>query len=165
MIRQCEPKDFQEIYDIINDAATAYKGVIPNDRWHSPYMQKEELRIQIEEGVQFWCYKEEENILGIMGIQYKGEVTLIRHAYVRSKNRNKGIGAALLAYLVSISSTPILIGTWADAHWAIKFYQKHGFRLLDRQDIEFLLRKYWRIPLRQIDTSVVLASPDWKNNN
>jgi GNAT superfamily N-acetyltransferase len=119
----------------------------------------------MEEGVQFWCYKENEEILGVMGIQYKGDVTLIRHAYVRSTHRNKGIGGKLLTRLAAISTVPVLIGTWADAKWAITFYEKHGYRLLSNWESASLLRKYWNIPFRQIETSVVLASPDWKSEN
>lgn len=165
MIFKCEQTDFEEIYEIINDAASAYKEVIPADRWHEPYMPKEELQTQIDQGVQFWCYKEDGEMMGVMGIQYKHEVTLIRHAYVRSIYRNKGIGSKLLAHLVSVSTTPILIGTWADAKWAIEFYQKHGFRLLSKSETETLLGRYWTIPNRQIETSVVLASPNWKGVN
>jgi N-acetylglutamate synthase-like GNAT family acetyltransferase len=161
-IKKCEQSDFKEIYGIINDAAWAYKGVIPADRWHEPYMPEEELKIQMNEGVEFWCYKEDKQIMGVMGIQYKGDVTLIRHAYVRSTDRQKGIGSKLLAHLASFAGTPVLIGTWADATWAIKFYEKHGFRLLAKSEKEMLLRKYWKIPARQEETSVVLASPDWK---
>jgi N-acetylglutamate synthase-like GNAT family acetyltransferase len=161
MIATCEPKDIREICEIINDAASAYKGVIPVDRWHEPYMPEEELRKQIDDGVQFWCYKENEQIMGVMGIQYKGDVTLIRHAYVRTANRNKGIGSKLLQQLASISQTPVLVGTWADAKWAIEFYEKHGFRLLSKPETNTLLRKYWKIPARQLETSVVLASPNW----
>lgn len=163
MIRKCEPADFTDIYLIINDAASAYKGIIPADRWHEPYMSEKELQTQMDDGVEFWCYEEEGKVLGVMGIQFKGDVTLIRHAYVRSSERNKGIGGKLLAHLESIASTPVLIGTWADANWAIDFYRKHGFLLLSRSEIETLLRKYWSIPERQIETSVVLASPDWTN--
>jgi N-acetylglutamate synthase-like GNAT family acetyltransferase len=162
MIVRCEQKDLKEICEIINDAASAYKGVIPPDRWHDPYMPEDELKTQIDQGVQFWCYKEDTEMMGIMGIQYKGDVTLIRHAYVRTVNRNKGIGSRLLKHLTSMSTAPILIGTWADAKWAIEFYQKHGFRLLSKSETESLLRKYWKIPLRQLETSVVLASPTWK---
>ena len=162
MITRCEEKDLKEIFEIINDAASAYKGIIPADRWHEPYMPEEELKEQIQQGVQFWCHQEDGKIMGVMGIQYKGDVTLIRHAYVRSIYRNKGIGTKLLSYLASITSTPVLIGTWADAAWAIRFYQKHGFRLLPEIEKEFLLRKYWSIPERQIETSVVLASAGWK---
>ena len=163
MISKCEQKDFNEIYEIINDAASAYRGIIPADRWHEPYMTEEELKSQIDEGVQFWGYIEDEKIIGVMGIQFKGEVTLIRHAYVKSTKRNKGIGSKLLEYLTAKSTTPILIGTWADAKWAIEFYQKHGFRLLPKEEKNNLLRKYWTIPARQIETSVVLASSDWKS--
>jgi N-acetylglutamate synthase-like GNAT family acetyltransferase len=162
MILKCEQSDFKEICCIINDAAIAYKGIIPADRWHDPYMPEEELEKQIDEGVQFWCWKEDSKTMGVMGIQDKGEVTLIRHAYVQSIYRNKGIGSKLLAHLISIASTPILIGTWTAATWAIEFYKKHGFRLLSRSETETLLRKYWSIPDRQIETSIVLASPDWK---
>lgn len=163
MLHKCEQEDFSEIYEIINDAATAYREIIPADRWHEPYMTEEELKKQIAEGVQFWSYTEEEQIAGVMGIQFKEDVTLIRHAYVRTTKRNKGIGSKLLEHLYAIAATPVLIGTWADAKWAIDFYKKHGFRLLPEEEKNNLLRKYWTIPIRQIETSVVLASPDWEN--
>ena len=165
MIAKCAQSDFRIIGEIINDAASAYKGVIPADCWHEPYMSEEELNTQIEQGVQFWCYQQAGEIIGVMGIQRKGDVTLIRHAYVRSIHRNKGIGAKLLAHLTSIATTPVLIGTWADATWAIEFYQKHGFRLVSQAEKETLLGKYWTIPARQVETSVVLASLDWKSEN
>ncbi len=165
MIAKCNQKDFTDIYDIINDAAIAYKGIIPEDRWHEPYMTEDELKKQIADGVDFWGYTEDNKIIGVMGIQFKSEVTLIRHAYVRTSDRNKGIGSKLLVHLNSISSTPVLIGTWADAKWAIDFYQKHGFRLLPKDEVNVLLRKYWTIPVRQIETSVVLASSNWESKN
>ncbi len=165
MICKCEQKDFNKIYEIINDAATAYRGVIPEDRWHEPYMTEEELQRQIDEGVQFWGYTEDLEIIGVMGIQFKEVVTLIRHAYVRTIKRNKGIGRKLLEHLCALTTTPVLIGTWADAKWAIEFYQKHGFRLLPKEEKDNLLRKYWMIPVRQIDSSVVLASSDWKSKD
>jgi N-acetylglutamate synthase-like GNAT family acetyltransferase len=161
MIIKSKTKDFNQIHDIINDAAEAYRGIIPVDRWHEPYMTQEELKKQINEGVEFWCYIDEHNIIGVMGIQFKGDVTLIRHAYVRTIARNRGIGSKLLEHLCAISTTPILIGTWADATWAIGFYQKKGFRLVLDEEKNSLLRKYWSIPIRQIETSVVLASADW----
>jgi len=161
MILKCRKKELKEICEVINDAASAYKGVIPADRWHDPYMPEEELKSQIEDGVQFWCYKDKGRIQGVMGIQDKGNVTLIRHAYVRTKKRSKGIGSKLLAHLASIATTPVLVGTWSDATWAIEFYQKHGFRLLPKSETETLLSRYWNIPLRQIETSVVLADPTW----
>lgn len=163
MIFKCDHNDLTEIWEIINDGAKAYKGVIPADRWHEPYMTEEALKSQIDEGVQFWGYKEEQEIMGVMGIQYKGAVTLIRHAYVRTTMRNKGIGSKLLEHLYAISTTPVLIGTWATATWAIGFYQKHGFRLLPEEEKNNLLRKYWTIPARQVETSVVLASTAWQN--
>ena len=161
MITKCRQEDFDNIYGIINDAATAYRGIIPADRWHEPYMSKEELQKQMDEGVQFWCYTEDEEIIGVMGIQFKEDVTLIRHAYTRTAKRNKGIGSKLLKHLHTIATTPVLIGTWADATWAILFYQKHDFRLLPDDEKNNLLRKYWTIPPRQVETSVVLASADW----
>jgi N-acetylglutamate synthase-like GNAT family acetyltransferase len=161
MIVPCKPGDFKIIHEIINDGASAYKGIIPEDRWHEPYMSEEELQAQIADGVQFWCYLEDEKMIGVMGIQDKVDVTLIRHAYVRTTARNKGIGGKLLQHLSTLVAKPILIGTWADATWAISFYKKHGFRLVMFNEKEQLLRKYWNIPIRQIDTSVVLASANW----
>jgi N-acetylglutamate synthase-like GNAT family acetyltransferase len=158
MIIQATTGDFNSILDIINDAASAYKGIIPEDRWHEPYMSKEELQTQIEEGVRFWCYHDHDNIIGVMGIQEKSDVTLIRHAYVRTTARNKGVGGELLRHLSTLTRKPILIGTWANATWAINFYKKHGFGLVSHDEKEQLLRKYWTIPLRQVETSVVLAS-------
>jgi N-acetylglutamate synthase-like GNAT family acetyltransferase len=165
MIQKSQPGDFDQIYEIINDAAIAYKGIIPADRWHEPYMTAEELEKQIEDGVQFWNFVEDGKIAGVMGIQNKGEVTLIRHAYVRTGERNKGIGGKLLKHLCDVSTTPILIGTWADAIWAIEFYQKHGFQLLPTQEKNELLHTYWTIPERQVDTSVVLAGTDWASKS
>jgi len=158
MIVQGTKDDFTQIYEIINDAASAYKGIIPEDRWHEPYMSKTELQDQIDDGVMFWCYVENDTIIGVMGLQDKGDVTLIRHAYVRTTARNKGIGGKLLRHLNALTTKHILIGTWADATWAINFYKKHGFQLVSFQEKEELLRKYWSIPLRQIETSVVLSS-------
>src|SRR5438477_9827994 len=134
MIRKGTYEDFEEIFTIINDAAIAYKGVIPADRWHEPYMTKEELQAQIEEGVRFSCYVDNNEIIGVMGIQDKAEVELIRHAYVRTKQRTKGIGTLLLQELIRDSTKPILIGTWKAADLAISFYEKHGFRLVDEEE-------------------------------
>jgi len=161
MITLSKEADFTQIHEIINDAASAYKGIIPEDRWHDPYMSEEDLQTQINDGVKFWCYTENENIIGVMGIQEKDEVTLIRHAYVRTIFRNKGIGGQLLQHLATLTSKSILIGTWADASWAIDFYKRHGFHLVSFEEKEQLLRKYWKIPVRQIETSVVLASSNW----
>ena len=128
-------------------------------------MTIDELQKQIEEGVQFWKYSEGKKVLGVMGIQFKGSVTLIRHAYVRTLERSKGIGGELLGHLRTIATTPILIGTWKDATWAIRFYQKHGFRLLPEEEKNNLLKNYWVIPIRQIETSVVLASENWTGSS
>jgi GNAT superfamily N-acetyltransferase len=162
MIRSCAPEEFDQILSVINDASVAYRGVIPNDRWNDPYMSAGELRTQIEEGVIFWCYEEEGEILGVMGIQDKKDYTLIRHAYVRTNARKKGIGTKLLNHLLGLALTPVLVGTWADAYWAVSFYEKNGFRLVTPEKKDYLLAKYWSIPARQIATSVVLASI---NNN
>ena len=157
MIRKAEDRDFEDIFAIINDGAQAYKGIIPADRWHEPYMPREELREQIEAGVEFWVYEESGETIGVIGIQHVQDVTLIRHAYVRTASRGGGIGGQLLQHLRTIAKGPILIGTWADAAWAIGFYRKHGFRVVSYEEKERLLRRYWKIPERQIETSVVLA--------
>jgi GNAT superfamily N-acetyltransferase len=158
MIVPSTKQDFIRIYEIINDAASAYKGIIPEDRWHEPYMSETELQDQIDDGVAFWYYVENDIVIGVMGYQEKGDVTLIRHAYVRTAARNKGTGGKLLRHLSKLTTNPILIGTWADATWAIEFYKKHGFRLVSFEEKEELLRKYWSIPLRQIETSVFLSN-------
>jgi GNAT superfamily N-acetyltransferase len=161
MIRECTESDSQLIFEIINDAAQAYKGVIPDDRWHDPYMSFEELRKEIESGVVFWGLEQDEQLLGVMGIQDKGEVTLIRHAYVRTQAQKLGIGTKLLQYLESLTKKPILIGTWAAASWAISFYEKNAYALVSEEEKRCLLRKYWSIPQRQVETSVVLANQKW----
>ena len=165
MIRKGTPEDFSEIFTIINDAAIAYKGVIPADRWHEPYMPREELQAQIEDGVRFSCYVDNKEIIGVMGIQDKPDVALIRHAYVRTKQRKKGVGSLLLQELIKDEQKPILIGTWKAADWAIRFYEKHGFRLVDEEEKNRLLKKYWAIPDRQVETSVVLADGKYKGSN
>lgn len=161
MIRRCTQSDFYAIWEIVNDAAQAYKGVIPDDCWHEPYMTKKELRHEIAEGVNFWGWEQDKNLIGVMGMQDRGEVTLIRHAYVRTAYRRKGIGSMLLRFLEQQTDKPILIGTWADAKWAVSFYQKHGYRLIEGKEKNSLLRRFWSIPERQVETSVVLASEKW----
>ena len=161
MIRRCAENDFETIYSIINDAATAYKGVIPEDCGHEPYMPKEELSHEIDAGVVFWGDEEGGELIGIMGIQDVQDVTLFRHAYVRTAMRNHGIGGKLLSVLCEQTDRPILIGTWAAAVWAIRFYEKHGFRLVSIEEKNRLLRKYWSIPDRQTEMSVVLADKKW----
>ncbi len=160
MIRLCTSTDFEDIFVIINDAAQAYKGVIPEDRWQEPYMSREHLQEEIDSGVQFWGYAEAGRLLGIMGIQDMQDVTLIRHAYVRTKDRKRGIGGQLLAHLRKLTQRPVLIGTWKDASWAVKFYEKHGFKLVPKNVKDELLKKYWSIPERQAELSVVLAEED-----
>jgi N-acetylglutamate synthase-like GNAT family acetyltransferase len=157
MIRRCGASDLDAIFDIINEAADAYRGVIADDCWHEPYMPAEALRHEIEDGVVFFGFQQEGRLVGVMGIQDKGEVTLIRHAYVRCSCQQQGIGARLLRHLESLTGKPILIGTWADAAWAISFYQKNGYDLVSQEEKNRLLKKYWSIPPRQIETSVVLA--------
>lgn len=161
MIRQCHDHEFEVIHSIINDAARVYKGIIPADRWKEPYMPRNELRHEMDEGVVFWGYEEHGELVGVMGIQHVQDVTLIRHAYVRPASQNQGIGGKLLSALRRQTTRPLLIGTWADAVWAIRFYEKHGFRLVSPEEKERLLRKYWSIPARQVETSVVLADEKW----
>jgi len=160
-IRQCVPADFDTVYAIINDAAQAYRGVIPFDCWHDPYMPPTELREAIASGIDFWGAEMDGILLGVMGVQPVQHVTLIRHAYVRTVQRRHGIGGQLLDFLMARITTPTLIGTWAAADWAVRFYQKHGFRLVSAQAKDRLLPKYWGVPPRQIETSVVLADQRW----
>lgn len=157
MIRRCSEPDFEAIYQIVNDAAIAYKGIIPADRWREPYMPRAELRHEIDAGVCFWGIVDEGQLAGVMGIQDVLDVTLIRHAYVRSALRGRGIGGRLLEHLVTLTDRPLLVGTWAAATWAIRFYERHGFRLVSAEEKGRLLRKYWSIPERQVETSVVMA--------
>lgn len=162
MIRRCGDRDFELIWAVVNDGAQAYRGVIPADRWTEPYMSREELRHEIDEGVAFWGCEEDGNLVGIMGIQAVQDVTLIRHAYVRTAGQRRGIGASLLSHLLGLADSPVLIGTWADAVWAIRFYQKHGFQLVGSQEKDRLLKKYWNVPERQIETSVVMTDCKWR---
>jgi GNAT superfamily N-acetyltransferase len=142
---------------VINDAAQAYKGVIPDDRWKEPYMSKKELKEEIAAGVKFVGWMENSSLLGLMGIQLVKDVTLIRHSYVDSKHQRRGIGGGLLKHLIDYAETSNLyVGTWEAATWAIRFYKKYGFNLTSYNEKERLLRKYWNIPERQIETSVVL---------
>jgi len=157
-IRLCRTDEHERIFAIINAAAEAYRGAIPEDCWHEPYMSREELEREIAAGVQFWGYDEDGELIGVMGIEPVKDVDLIRHAYVLPGNQGKGIGTQLLAHLESRTARPILIGTWKDATWAIRFYQRHGYRLVSDEETPSLLRKYWRIPDRQVETSVVLTS-------
>ena len=161
MIRQHNHSKAGMIYTVINDAAQAYHGVIPADCWKEPYMSKDELQHEMDAGVAFWGDEEDGQLMGVMGIQHVQDVTLIRHAYVRTGKQNQGIGGQLLSYLRSQTTRPILIGTWANAMWAVRFYEKHGFRLVSSEEKDRLLRRYWSIHERQIETSVVLADEEW----
>jgi GNAT superfamily N-acetyltransferase len=158
VIRRCRDDERAAILAIVNAAAEAYRGVIPADRWHEPYMAGDELDGEIAAGVEFWGYEADGALLGVMGIQRMGDVDLIRHAYVEPARQGEGIGRALLDELRRLTERPILIGTWAAAEWAIRFYERNGFELVRPERKAELLRRYWTIPERQIETSVVLAS-------
>jgi len=157
MIRKCDDDDFDAIYTVINDSAKAYKGAIPPDRYNEPYMSREKLKHEIDDKIVFYSYEDADGLAGVMGIQRFEEVSLIRHAYVRTAKQNQGIGSELLAFLKGGTESSLLVGTWAAATWAIRFYEKHGFTLVTAAEKDRLLKKYWTIPDRQIETSVVLA--------
>jgi N-acetylglutamate synthase-like GNAT family acetyltransferase len=157
MIRRCSDDDHDAILAIVNAAAEAYRGVIPADRWHEPYMPAGELEAEIAAGVEFWGYEDAGELVGVMGIQPLDDVDLIRHAYVRPGSQRGGVGAALLQHLLGEATKPVLVGTWAAAEWAIAFYRRHGFVQVSTEEKTRLLRTYWNIPERQIETSVVLA--------
>ena len=160
-IRSSADSDFAAILAIINDAAVAYRGVIPADRWRDPYMSADELNQEIRNGVAFWVSELDGRIVGVMGIQDKGDVTLVRHAYVVRTTQRSGVGTRLLRHVESLVDKPILIGTWAAASWAIDFYRRNGFNLVSPEEKNRLLRRYWSIPARQVETSVVLADARW----
>jgi GNAT superfamily N-acetyltransferase len=162
MIRRCDDRDFEVIWAIINDGSQAYKGIIPEDRWTEPYMSQEKLRHEIDDGVVFWGYEADGELAGVMGIQPVQEVSLIRHAYVRTSSQKQGIGARLLSHLREMADGPVLIGTWADAVWAIRFYERYGFEVVGAEEKDRLLKRYWTVPERQIETSVVLADSKWR---
>ena len=157
-LRELRPEERDALLAIVNDAAQAYRGVIPADRWHEPYMPRAELEAEIADGVEFWGAEEEGRLLGVMGIQDRGEVALVRHAYVASGAQRRGVGQKLLRHVQGLVRKPLLVGTWAAAEWAIAFYRRNGFVLVPPTQKDSLLRKYWSIPERQIETSVVLAS-------
>ncbi len=165
MIRRCENHEFDLILAIINDGARAYQGIIPDDCWTEPYMSREELREEIEAGVEFWGYDDQGNLSGVMGRQPLWDVTLIRHAYVQPGRQRQGIGTRLLCHLHELAKGPVLVGTWADAAWAIRFYEKHGFQMLRAQDKKQLIQRYWTVSERQMETSVVLADAVWLKLN
>src|SRR5437763_44111 len=161
MIRCCDERDFELIWSIINDGACAYESVIPADCWTDPYMSRDELLAEMAAGVSFWGYEENQALEGMMGLQQLEDVTLIRHAYVRTGSQQRGIGGRLLSHLRKLARGPVLIGTWADAVWAIRFYEKHGFHVVAPEQKQRLLKRYWNVPDRQVETSVVLADSTW----
>jgi len=161
VIRRCTVAESDELLRIINDSARAYSGAIPDDCVREPYMSGDELAGEISDGVEFWCAELDGAVAGIMGIQYLEDVTLIRHAYVRTSLRNRGIGGILIEYLKILTDRPLLVGTWRAAVWAVGFYEKHGFRLLGDDEHAAVLGRYWKINPRQVETSVVLADEKW----
>ena len=163
-IRECRGDETATMLAIINAAAVAYRGVIPADRWHEPYMSAEELRREIDDGVVFWGYEDDGMLIGVMGIQPVRDVDLLRHAYVLPGRQRSGIGAALIDHLHALGDRRMLVGTWAAASWAIAFYERHGFARVSPQRTTELLRTYWSIPERQIETSVVLANPPLRDD-
>lgn len=158
-IRPCRESDRPILLRIINQAAEAYRGVIPPDRWHEPYMPEQELASEIAAGVEFFGCEWEGELIGVMGIQPVRNVRLIRHAYVRPDWQGRGIGSALIEHLCQDNGSPILVGTWSAAEWAIGFYRRHGFVTVPPEAVAALLRTYWSVPERQIETSTVLALP------
>jgi GNAT superfamily N-acetyltransferase len=158
-IRPCSGADREAILEVVNAAAEVYRGVIPEDRWREPYMPGEELDDEIAAGVKFWGYEDDGALVGVMGIQDVGDLDLIRHAYVSPALQGRGIGSRLLEHLTGPATRRILVGTWAAAEWAIRFYRRHGFVSVPPERTAELLRRYWDIPERQIETSVVLARP------
>jgi N-acetylglutamate synthase-like GNAT family acetyltransferase len=158
MIRACRDDEREAIHEIVNTAAEAYRGVIPADRWHDPYMPLEELEAELAAGVAFSGYEEDGELVGVMGIQPVRDVDLIRHAYVKPGRQGGGIGGKLLQHLLDTATRPVLVGTWATAEWAIRFYRRHGFEQVSPEERTRLLKTYWSIPERQIETSVVLVS-------
>jgi GNAT superfamily N-acetyltransferase len=158
-IRLCRDDDRAAILAIINAAAEAYRGVIPADQWHEPYMPRDELDKEIATGVAFWCYEKDGALAGVMGFQPVRDVDLIRHAYVLPGSQRRGVGGALVWHLRRSGARPMLVGTWDAAEWAIRFYRRHGFELVSPARKSMLLKTYWTIPDRQIETSVVLANP------
>ena len=158
-IRPCRDDERPAILAIVNAAAEAYRGVIPADRWHDPYMPAGDLDTEIADGVVFWGYESDDELHGIIGIQPMSDVDLIRHAYVAPGSQRSGVGGALLEHLMRSATRRVLVGTWAAAEWAIGFYRRNGFELVSPEQKTILLERYWNIPERQIETSVVLADP------
>jgi GNAT superfamily N-acetyltransferase len=162
MIRRCAENEFEAVWTIINDGAQVYRGIIPADRWTEPYMSREKLQHEMDDGVEFWGFEDGGTLDGVMGIQHVKDVTLIRHAYVRTATQGKGVGRELLGHLREMTDRPVLIGAWADAVWAIRFYERNGFAVVGVEEKTSLLKTYWNVPERQVETSVVLADERWR---
>jgi GNAT superfamily N-acetyltransferase len=158
-VRRSRDDERGEVLAIVNSAAEAYRGVIPDDRWREPYMAASELEREVAAGVEFWVYETDGVLAGAMGMQPVRDVDLIRHAYVRPDHQRSGVGGALLRHLRGLSTRRMLVGTWAAAEWAVRFYRLHGFELVPAEQTPSLLKTYWTVPDRQIETSVVLANP------
>ena len=157
MIKEYTKSDSFKILYVINNAAIRYKGIIPDNCWHEPYMSKEELANEFADGVRMFGYNHNDQLIGVIGVQEIKDVTLIRHAYTLVAHQGKGIGSTLLKYLLKRNkNSRLLVGTWKDAVWAIRFYEKFDFILHTKKQTVLLLKKYWKIPLKQIETSVVL---------
>ena len=157
MIGELTKKETFNILNVINDAALKYKGIIPDSCWHEPYMSEQELVNEFNDGVHMFGYNQNNRLVGVMGIQKLKDITLIRHAYVLTNYQGTGVGKSLLKHLLEINkNTCLLVGTWRDATWAIRFYEKFGFVLQTKKQTIYLLKKYWKIPLKQIENSVVL---------
>jgi GNAT superfamily N-acetyltransferase len=162
MIRRCDAGDFDALFAVINDGAEAYRGKIPADCWNEPYMPAAELEAELAAGVVFWAYVQDQEIVAVMGLQDVADVTLVRHAYTRTAHQHRGLGSALLDHLRAQTPRPILIGTWKAATWAVRFYERHGFRLVSDAEKRVLLQRYWTVGERQIQESVVLVDDRWR---
>jgi GNAT superfamily N-acetyltransferase len=158
VISPCADADTADVLAVVNDGASAYRGIIAPDRWKEPYMPLEELVEEIGAGVRFWGWREEGRLLAVMGLQHVEDVALIRHAYTRTAVQGRGFGSALLAHVRRQTQRPLLVGTWRAAGWAVRFYERRGFRLVPQAEKQRLLRRYWNVPERQIEESVVLSA-------
>lgn len=160
-IRRARPDESIAVAALIEEAAAVYRGVIPPDCWHEPYMPVDELVREVDDGVRFWALEQSGRVVAVMGLQHVRDVALIRHAYVLPAQQGRGHGSALLAHLREVTDMPMLVGTWRAAAWAVRFYRRHGFSLLDPLDTDRLLSRYWSVPARQREASVVLADARW----
>ena len=157
MISEYKKTDTSKILHIINEASLKYKGVIPDNCWNEPYMSEQELIGEFNDGVRMYGYHNNNTLIGVIGIQKVKDVILIRHAYTLSSYQGKGVGSALLEYLLKkYKNSRLLVGTWKNATWAIQFYKKFDFILRTKEETALLLKKYWKIPTKQIKNSIVL---------